>query len=269
MKNLSFGVLLAVLFVPQLAFAAWWNPFTWSMFNRHSVPTIYVAPVQNISEKHVIPSVANIDTATPQQVIGATSSDEKTIVSANALPVISTSSNERRVVIEKDLPAVKKIVDTSATPLPQNMFCNGKNWVACPAGQSFVCPPNGDASCQSPQLPVAPKPSGTLCNGTYWSSCPLGQDLVCPANGGEAYCQSQQQVPASAPVTHKSFAPSSYTPTPQHQDCHTGSTGYTWDGYRCVAPAQMAPNFSGTHIDPPLETMTLCTYDSTSIICRQ
>ena len=35
--------------------------------------------------------------------------------------------------------------------------------------------------------------SGTLCNGTCYSSCPAGQDFVCPQNGGATCQFSQQQ----------------------------------------------------------------------------
>lgn len=43
-------VLVGLLIVPQVTFAAWWNPFTWNIFNRAKAPQVEVQKVNQPSE---------------------------------------------------------------------------------------------------------------------------------------------------------------------------------------------------------------------------
>src|SRR3989344_7684532 len=43
-------VLVGLLIVPQVTFAAWWNPFTWNIFNRAKAPQVEVQKTAQPSE---------------------------------------------------------------------------------------------------------------------------------------------------------------------------------------------------------------------------
>ena len=43
-------MLVGLLIVPQVTFAAWWNPFTWNIFNRAKAPQVEVQKVNQPSE---------------------------------------------------------------------------------------------------------------------------------------------------------------------------------------------------------------------------
>src|SRR3989344_7398262 len=45
-----FLVLVGLLIVPQVTFAAWWNPFTWNVFNRAKTPQVEVQKTTQPSE---------------------------------------------------------------------------------------------------------------------------------------------------------------------------------------------------------------------------
>jgi len=45
-----FLVLVGLLIVPQVTFAAWWNPFTWNVFNRAKAPQVEVQKTSQPSE---------------------------------------------------------------------------------------------------------------------------------------------------------------------------------------------------------------------------
>jgi hypothetical protein len=72
-----------------------------------------------------------------------------------------------------------------------DIWCNGKYWTKCPAGQNFYCPASGDPNCVNN--------TDIWCNGKYWVECLSGQRFICPSNGN-AYCEyentlSTQQIP--------------------------------------------------------------------------
>ena len=49
----------------------------------------------------------------------------------------------------------KSPIDTS--PQSDVLTCNGKQWLACPSGSTFLCPASGDATCQLNQQSSKPE----------------------------------------------------------------------------------------------------------------
>lgn len=129
-----FSVFLLVLFIPSLAAASWWNPFTWF--------SIKTSPRADSSLQK--PAIA---TSTATASPSAKALPKKTIPS-------TTSPNVVRQVIT---PVVPPTVPSVAAPLPNTTLCNGTYYTACSLGQSFVCPPSGGAYCQVPQQYTPPR----------------------------------------------------------------------------------------------------------------
>lgn len=239
MKNLQRVILVTVvglLIVPQFAFAAWWNPFTWNIFSwfnkPHAIQTqtqvatttlstssttsvTIATTTEIISEddivntvatpkkqtenkssiqpvvlpsvsQHASPSISTITTtstptSTPQSTTSgyATSSQSTPIELWDDLEAkyfseatqkgwlnqtITNSLSEQRFYRFENGLWVRKNSLAEAqqpyknSPPPNTIPCNGTNWTLCPAGQSFVCPPSGNAYCQAPPQQIVSPP---------------------------------------------------------------------------------------------------------------
>ena len=170
--------LFLLFFVPQVAFAAWWNPFTWDFSSWFKKP-----PAQEQS----IASSTSVVAKTAQTV-------SATIVKAT---VKTTTQNT----------STQKTSPTNTPVVPAGTLCNGTYYSDCPAGQELICPTDGEkASCQplpnvvptdtpqqTPSAPTIPANS-KLCNGSYYTSCSAGSAFICPSGGGAAYCQATNPV---------------------------------------------------------------------------
>lgn len=213
--------LLGILIVPQVAFASWWNPFTWGSAiwemissepseakdqksvqkeNVENLPpmppvvikpnsrAVVVPPVTQSKQQVTNPPVATVETWQELEAKDFVSADVK----GWTTQIITNASGEKRYYRKEGTQWVRvnSEADFSTT------LCNGVYWNACSTGQNFVCPATGKAYCQPPQQQTPPAQSGTLCNGTYYSSCSTGSDLVCPSRGGGAYCQPKYQAPS-------------------------------------------------------------------------
>ena len=127
---------ISIVFIPSIAFASWWNPFTWFS---------YQVPVQSsIASSHTIKPVTPTDNNPP------------------AVAPIKKSPVEKKKPVEKPIvkitPTVTPTTETAINTVPpETTLCNGIYWKKCPAGQDFICPASGDARCQVP-TPQNPSP---------------------------------------------------------------------------------------------------------------
>ena len=179
MKKIITPFAFILLIAPSIAFASWWNPFSWNIFSRVFHPS-------SVSlQKQVASSTPNQNT--PTILENKTNSQTKT-------------NNTTPPPTPQKTPVKAPIVQTGT-------LCNGVYYSDCPAENELVCPTDGEkASCQPLPNTVMPvqtqisqpqntQPSGTYCNGKYWNSCPSGQNFICPQSG-DAYCQTPAQAQA-------------------------------------------------------------------------
>lgn len=152
-------LLFVCLFVPQVAFAAWWNPLSWNIFAWFT---------SVFTQEHQI----------------ATTTSTATIV-----PTPSENKSAKKEVVS---------TPTANAPAPktseevQTVICQGTTRAACPAGQDFVCMPDGTTYCQ-PHTPT-PQPS------TQYYTLPNG--AVVDSNGNIISAAPQAEQPASQPQTY-------------------------------------------------------------------
>ena len=138
-------IVLGMLIIPQVTFAAWWNPTSWSIFSFlfHPQPQV----------ETIIPATSSTNMATDV-------SSSSTAVS-NATTTATTTEISIPIVTVPVKKTVKKTAPVPPVQTPQQVqpsgtLCNGTYWKECPAGQNLICPSNGNAYCQSPQQPVQP-----------------------------------------------------------------------------------------------------------------
>ena len=102
---------VGIFIVPQVAFAAWWNPFTWNMFIFNKAPKTQVQQIQNIT---TIPnSTAKTSTTTKKETTrppAAPSVSTTKIANKNSATTLSNSQ-----VIKKVKPAVVYIETDAST----------------------------------------------------------------------------------------------------------------------------------------------------------
>ena len=223
-----FSVLvLSILILPQVTFAAWWNPFTWWSTPK---PVPQAQPVQ----------VAT----TTQSTSSTTASTQNKNISPKPKPKISTviitapKQPATPVVVPVPIPILQVQPQAVITPLPVTSWSDletkyfadatQKNWVSLTITNAngekhYYRYENGKwvrkdtlAEAQEAYQP-APPLNTTICNGTYWTQCPAGQTLYCPVTGG-ATCQSPQQPTSVLPI----YVPVYQTPPPM--PIYTGPT---------------------------------------------
>ena len=216
MKNRIIITFAIVIFlVPQITFAAWWNPFTWKVFNK--------VPQTKVQEKNVVlPAPKNI----PLKKENTESTEVKDVqnkVSMQA-PVIdkiveapvsvkkitipksknSESAQQKKIAITKDLGI--NLPHTETWEESENKFfaeADQKQWanlvITNQAGDKryyrrengFLVRKNSEEEAYqpwSPPLPLTQKTvqcssGSTECAGQCWSACPSGQQLSCTMTG--------------------------------------------------------------------------------------
>jgi hypothetical protein len=89
-KNLICALFLAGFIIPQVTFASWWNPFTWSIFNKKAEVKI---------EQTVIISTSTQATISRKIIIIKKPITQK-VISENILPIATTSSNHAIVPVQ-------------------------------------------------------------------------------------------------------------------------------------------------------------------------
>lgn len=118
-KNIGIVVIAITLIVPQVAFASWWNPVSWSMFS-------YL--FGNTSPQVLNPTATNTNLSSS---------------STSATTTKSTTLNKQSKSTKEAIKPVK-----TEKEQPKGTLCNGVYWSACPVDQKFVCPKSGDAICE-------------------------------------------------------------------------------------------------------------------------
>jgi hypothetical protein len=197
MKNLIRVSVLAMVFVlllPQVTFASWWDPLSWSIFHG-PVKTIQIQQAQvatTTTKASITPIITKTNsTSTPTKIVNKkvpqinqgtnTFTEPSQPVSwadlekknfAEAIPrtraggtslIINNNTGERRYYRYENGTWIRK--DTLAETLP-----------------SYQSPPNT-----------------ILCNGTYWSACPAGQEFMCTTDGiKKPYCQIHPAIATDA-----------------------------------------------------------------------
>lgn len=124
MKNSKFYVLILIIFfsIPSIVSAAWWNPLTWSIFNKPPA-------VQQI----IIPSTPKAEEPAQIQTVKPVRPEKnKEIIKTAPTPTkqeVATSSQEQIVI----------------TPPKNQRTCNGAVYTNdCPKNTAFNCPKNGN-----------------------------------------------------------------------------------------------------------------------------
>ena len=138
MKNyqkLIIVTVLGIVIIPQVTFAAWWNPMSWNIFS-------FLFSKNTQSE------------ITPQTP-SAESTPTDTVIELNATTKSDTPSNtsEKKPVKKASKSATLPPQVHNQTPEPSKpagVLCNGTYWDSCPSGERFVCPASGNAYCEAP-----------------------------------------------------------------------------------------------------------------------
>lgn len=172
-------IAVTLLVVPQLAFASWWNPFSWSIFS-------FLFDREPKAETVVLPSVATSSwEASLTDTTTTTLTEEKTKLDAGPTETPT-----------KVLPSVPAKTPPSLVVQPPSQMtqstgtlCNGTYWDACPTGQKLTCPTSGDAYCDVPQVVITePLPqidNDQFCKDTY------GKRSMWDTNTTNCACESE------------------------------------------------------------------------------
>lgn len=173
MKKYLLSLLLVVFIIPSIAFASWWNPFSW--FTKQSQTVQTTLPVNGSI-------IINTDTK-EQKTISASVNNKKKITTNNTeKKSTSVSTPVVSQIVAPPVYDVCKNIEGIQTIAPSGMYVDNGN-----------CLPvvSNNTQQQTTNVPP-PTPTGTLCNGKYYSSCSTGNDFICPSNGGGAFCQPSQ-----------------------------------------------------------------------------
>jgi hypothetical protein len=133
---------LGMMIIPQVTFAAWWNPLSWGIFSfmfQNSEQT------QMTTEVTTPTDVAASSTTEMSSTTSTSAVSTNTVISKPIPPKVSAPAPTKS-------PSVK--VQAPQAVQPTGTLCNGTYWNACPTGQNLICPQTGDAYCQLPQQPI-------------------------------------------------------------------------------------------------------------------
>lgn len=165
--NIISVILVAIVLVPQIAFASWWNPFSWSIFHKKEVP----APQTQVTD-----SKPASDQTVQIQELQKQIDDLK-----NQQPKTTTPASKVTTPVKK------------STTLQENIvMCNGQQVKdTCPSlGKKFFCAPDNTSGCYT-QNEIS---SMRICNGKTYdiSNCSIEHPFYCSATG-EASCGQPSQ----------------------------------------------------------------------------
>ncbi len=241
--------ILSTLIIPSVAFASWWNPFTWSIFSSYQsnsqgqTISTTTLPNQIPADNLMTTATTTISVATTTEVIVATTSTPKINVpvkkvTKKVIPPAVTSSP----VLQVQTSVVSNSSDNGSAVCPSGYTCTTSNqsitpppvvsWTDLENKDHAIANQNGWTSqtitnngetryyrleagtwVRKDTLAESQQPyqppNTTPCNGTNWNQCPTGQNFVCPGNGGQAYCQLPQTT--QTPVTIQTNIPQTQT----------------------------------------------------------
>lgn len=191
-KYLSIFVVLMIV-APSVAFASWWNPFSWSIFNRIFNKT----EVVESRVKEPVANLIDVSSSTGSQMLIQEDTEQKRLQTENdklraeneiakqKLETAKVQAEKARLQAENDkLKADALVVKQVQTEASKGFLCNGTHVsISCPTGKVLKCSTEVGAQCVSD--------SDVLCNGKYWAQCQSGQVFVCPTSGN-ATCSTPQ-----------------------------------------------------------------------------
>lgn len=223
---------MSALIIPQVIFAAWWNPFTWKIFFIfRKNPQVQVQPVSSIaSGTNIVSTSTNSNSLeSPKELETAKRNAEKAKAEAESERLRTEKAkaeaeaakakvekqhlqNELDTLKQQQSKATQTEVETQKTT---GVYCNGKYWGQCPSGQKFYCSPIvGNAYCvYSYQYDDLINNRVSLCNSKIYSNCLEGKKLICPPFGN-AYCESNEPTTKQAvPQTNTQTASQTMPPS--------------------------------------------------------
>ncbi|MEI8328048.1 MAG: hypothetical protein WCG02_02830 [Candidatus Taylorbacteria bacterium] len=247
-------VIIGALIIPQVTFAAWWNPATWGIFSF-----IF----------HTQPQVQTIITATSSGERSADISPNNTLSDVNTST--TTDENHAPIVTAPIKKTVKNVTPTASTPpatvqpqsprqvQPTGSLCNGTYYSSCPTGQNLICPQTGSAYCQVPQQPtqqpvVQQQDGYQYCSSTYSNSIWDGSSHT---SSGGFFCSCKSGYAPSS--DSKSCQPLGNVYEAQDGNCYY-SNGYDSNGspLLAVCPAKATqPVSTGVNIACQTATQNL------------
>ncbi|MDO8490245.1 MAG: LysM peptidoglycan-binding domain-containing protein [bacterium] len=112
-SKISLGALFVILITPQIALAAWWNPFTWSIFNWHRAPVVDIVPVQDVTTTPTTPDVETKENTAPGPAVVATSSNKKT---DSVVKIVAPAIKTPKTPLSTSTAPVVETVTATSTP---------------------------------------------------------------------------------------------------------------------------------------------------------
>ena len=160
--NIVSVILVAIILIPQITFASWWNPFSWSIFHKKEVPA---------------PQVQVTDTKpAPDQTVQIQELQKQIDDLKNQQPKTTTPAPKVTAPVKKSIPTQENIV-----------MCNGQQIKdTCPSlGKKFFCSPDNASGCYT----QSELDNIRVCNGKSYniSNCSVENPFYFPAIG-EASC---------------------------------------------------------------------------------
>ncbi len=144
MKKYFCALLLIAFVTPSIAFASWWNPLTWKVFqnpNKAKVENVQkIDQLQNVldQKKEIERLSRELEDIKKQQTTPL--SVEKKSVPAQTQPAKPES-----------IPSVKMVNTISQINSTDLVTCNGKKYTdSCPVDTKFFCPETCTAYCANP-----------------------------------------------------------------------------------------------------------------------
>ena len=89
MKKYFLALLLIILIAPSVAFASWWNPFSWNIFNHKTQTTTVVVPTDTTQNK------SSEEPQKQQQNIPTTNTEIKKVI-----PTSTTKTNKKQIQVQ-------------------------------------------------------------------------------------------------------------------------------------------------------------------------
>ncbi|GEM_PF-6357163 len=170
----EFLIILVICFtIPSVAFASWWNPFTWKIFSlplQVKYEKSIVSPINTVSSSNTIleQSKTNNESVEIKKL-------KKEVENLKNIPTKAAKIKSEPTGTSQNnyLSPMQPLPKPTASIVPSNTtFCNGANWNKCPDGQDFVCPAIGNAYCQYP-----PSQSSQQQAPPYTAPVPLNENI--------------------------------------------------------------------------------------------
>lgn len=229
LSTISSFIVLAFI-VPQVAFAAWWNPFTWgvpkesgaktqALENRVKELESMLATTSSSTVSQSTENASSSSTNETQKVVRAswwnpvswnvfswlpfTKKTQTVQIQNNSQPTASSTDSSAVSTQKAELELLKKeaqeakVVAESERLKAEKAKAEAETAKAEAEKQRLQAENTKlkneatAATSATDQTSGGAINQGTPCNGKYWAQCPIGQTFVCPQSGN-AYCSTSQ-----------------------------------------------------------------------------